>query len=221
MKTITENQTPAYWWTNLLKKHKADKWSGGYALVEEASNLIEESVESEKEIFIDYLTKVAIMQETGAALALAVLVNQCTPRAVRAIYEKAKTLRHDDSAIIGYLRVIGRHGEEEHLHLLEDFLLSDPLNKHHSSLQWSVYPRFPELFAMAYSRYLTETSYAKWTGSAIVQSFMSKPEALKVLKSYLEKKNKGVWLQFRSDIEAELKKDIWARKDKAAIRKVI
>lgn len=137
------------------------------------------------------------------------------------IFEKAKTFKLTDQKITAYLKVLGHKGNHEHRQLLEDFLLSKQLNDNHSFVQWSTYPNFPDLFVKAYSKYLIETDYKEWTGSGIVQSFMSNLKALDLLKKYLEIKNNNVWKKFRNDLKTELTKDFWDKANKEEIARII
>jgi len=105
--------------------------------------------------------------------------------------------------------------------LLESFLLSKQLNGNHTFVQWSTYPNFPDLFVRAYSKYLIETDYKEWTGSGIVQSFMSNPKALELLKQYLEVENVNVWRKFKNDLQTELTKDFWDKTNKTEISRII
>ena len=210
---MAKNESMKLWWANLAKEQTVDKFD----MAEDANRLIEKSDEKGKKEIIEYLTRVAVEKKEDYAIALKVLETHCTPRCLRAIYEKARSLNPARSDIADYLRVLGQQGAKEYRHLLEDYLLNGPLNENHQIVQWSTYPKFPKLFAKAYSRFLIETNYKRWTGSAIVEAFMDCPEALKVLKAYLEKKNKDVWLKLRADLQEKIKSEIW---DKECNRRI-
>ena len=193
----------------------------GYDLIEHLDKAITRSGQTEKKETVDFLTQTAIRQETGYEIALAVLEKHCTPDNLELIFEKAKTFDLADQKITAYLNVLGHKGKQEHRQLLEDFLLSKQINDNHSFVQWSTYPNFPDLFVKAYSKYLIETPYKEWTGSAIVQSFMSTPKALELLKEYLENENNKVWQNFKSDLQTELTKDFWDKTNKTEITRII
>jgi hypothetical protein len=193
----------------------------GYDFIDHVEKTITRSGQTEKKETIDFLTQTAIRQESGYEIALAVLEKYCTPDNLELIFEKAKTFKLADQKITAFLKVIGHKGKQEHRQLLEDFFLSKQLNENHSFVQWSTYPNFHDLFVRAYSKYLIETDYKEWTGSCIVQSFMSDPKALELLKEYLEAENNNVWRKFKNDLQTELTKDFWDKTNMTEIARII
>jgi hypothetical protein len=192
-----------------------------FNFIEFLDKQIQQSEKDEKIEFIDFLTQKAINQEDDYAIAFRLLEKYCSDDCLELIFEKAKRMDFADQNIIYYLNVIGKIGTEKHKQLLTDFLLSDKLNENQSFVHWSVYPKFPDLFAKAYSKYLIETDYKVWTGSAIVQAFMTEPKAVELVKDYLEITNKKVWTYFKNDLEQQLTKDFWDKTNKKEIATII
>jgi hypothetical protein len=192
-----------------------------FDFIEFLDKQIQQSEQDEKIEFIDFLTQKAINQEDDYSIAFSLLEKYCTDDCLELIFKKAQAMDLADQKIIYYLNVIGKRGTEKHKKLLSDFLLSDKLNENHSFVQWSVYPKFPDLFAKAYSKYLIETDYKVWTGSAIVQAFMTHPNAVELVKDYLEVNNKKVWTHFKNDLQQELTKDFWNKTNKKEIATII
>lgn len=217
---MVDNISQKNWWTDLLKKY-SNYMGSGYDLIEHLDKLIFNSNQPEKKEIIDFLTQIAIEIESGYEIALAVLEKHCTPDNLELIFKKAQTFNFADQRITAYLRVIGYNGKQTHKQILEDFLLSKKINRNHSFVQWSTFPNFSDLFAKAYSKYLIETDYKEWTGSAIVQSFMLEPKALELLKEYLEIKDNQVWVNFKNDLLTELTKDFWKKTHKAEIAQIL
>jgi hypothetical protein len=192
-----------------------------FDFIEFLDKQIQQSEQTEKIEFIDFLTQKAINQEDDYSIAFSLLEKYCTDNSLELIFEKAKRMDFADQKIIYYLNVIGKRGAEKHKQLLTDYLLSDKLNENHSFVHWSVYPKFPDLFAKAYSKYLVETDYKEWTGSAIVQAFMTHPKAAELVKHYLVVNNKKVWTFFKNDLQKELTKEFWDKTNKNEIAKII
>ena len=193
----------------------------GYDFIDFLDKQIQQSEQTEKFEFIDFLTQKAINQEDDYSVAFSLLEKYCTDDCLELIFEKAKQMDFADQKLIYYLRVIGKRGSEKHKQLLTDYLLSDKLNSNHSFVQWSVYPNYPDLFAKAYSKYLIETDYKEWTGSAIVQSFMTHPKAAELVKHILEVNNQKVWKNFKNDLQQELTKGFWNETNKKEIATII
>ena len=208
------------WWIDLSKQYR-NYMGSGFDLIEHLDNSIQQSDRTEKIEVINFLTQKAINEDDGYAIALSVLEKHCTDDCLELIFKKTKLIDFDDEKIIPYLNVIGKKGTDKNKQLLADFLLSDNLNKNHSLVQWAVYPTFPDLFAKAYSRYLVETNYKEWTGSAIVQAFMTQPQALEVVRDFLKVNNHKVWQYLKNDLHKELTKDLWDMTKKKKIERII
>lgn len=217
---MTQNIAIDDWWNDLLKKYRG-YMGAGYDLLDHLDKTLKRCGEQERTEIIDFLTRKATQKDDDFGIALGVLENHCSPDNLELVFEKAKTIDLADIEITYYLRVIGKQGKDKHIGLLEDFLLSSKLNPNHSFVHWSTYPNFPNLFAKAYTKYLTETDYNDWTESAIVQAFMNEPDALGILRDNLEKENEKVWRQLKNDLEKELTKDLWDKDSKKRIKKII
>lgn len=217
---MTNTTTLENWWIDLSKQYR-NYMGSGYDFIEYLDKTVQESNQTEKIELVNFLTQKAINQEDGYAIALAVLEKYATNESLELIMTKAKQIDFADQKIIYYLNVIGKRGTEKHKQILTDFLLIGPLNKNHSFVQWSVYPNFPDLFAKAYSKYLIETDYKEWTGSGIVQAFMTDPKAVELVKHFLEVNNIKVWQYLKNDLQQELTKDFGDKTKKKEIATLI
>jgi hypothetical protein len=217
---MTDYTTIQNWWTIQSKRYR-NYMGSGYDFIVFLGKQIQQSEQDEKIEFIDFLTQKAINQEEDYAIAFSLLEKYCTDKCLELIFEKAQTIDFADQNIIYYLNVIGKRGNEKHKQLLTEYVLSDKLNENQSFVHWSLYPNFPDLFAKAYSKYLIETDYKVWTGSAVVQSFMTHPKAVTLMKDYLEVNNKKVWTYFKNDLRQELTKDFWNKTNKKEIATII
>ena len=217
---MTDYTTIQNWWTIQSKRYR-NYMGADFDFIEFLDKQIQQSEQDEKIEFIDFLTQKAINQKDDYSIAFSLLEKYCTDDCLELIFEKAQAMDLADQKIIYYLNVIGKRGTEKHKKLLTDFLLSDKLNENHTFVHWSVYPKFPDLFAKAYSKYLIETDYKVWTGSAIVQAFMTHPKAVELVKDYLEVNNKKVWTHFKNDLQQELTKDFWNKTNKKEIATII
>lgn len=219
-KMTDNNSIKKNWWNDLLKGNRNNKVEY-YELVEHLDKILQLRQQAEKTEIINFLTKEATAFSNGYAIAFAVLEKYATEDIVDLIFQSAKSIDLNDQRIIYPLKVLGKKGDQKHRQLLESFLLSNKLNENHSFVHWSTYPKFPDLFAKAYSKYLIETDYKEWTGSAVVQSFMTNAKALELLKKYLEKKNNNVWQNLKNDLQIELTKDLWDKANKTEIERLI
>jgi hypothetical protein len=208
------------WWSEVLR-YPFNHFQSSCDLLFTIDKQIEELDHTAKQRLVDRLTQIALKGNDGFEIALDILEKHCTPDNLELIYKKARSLRLTDRDLMGYLRVIACKGQDAHKGLLEDVLFSEPMSRHHDFIQWSTYPNYPDLFVRAYSRYLIDTDYARWSGSLVVQSFMTRPHALSLLKNHLEKTNHDVWLKMKHDLEVQLTKNLWSNEDKTTIAHII
>nr|WP_319998202.1 hypothetical protein [uncultured Draconibacterium sp.] len=208
------------WWTDLLKKYKGFMGSG-YDLIEYLDKYVGTLEQEDRQTIIEFLTDEAIDFKDGYVIAFSILEKYCNKTCLDKIYKCAQKVDFNDEKIIYPIRVLCKHGSDNHRQLLEKFFSPDKLNELETFVQWSLYPKFPDLFVKTYSKYLKLTDYKKWTGSGITQSFMYEPIALGLLKDHLLNTDKKTWEYVSKDIKTELTKNIWTEEQKIEIKKII
>jgi hypothetical protein len=219
-KNMTDRNDIEIWWTDLLKKYQGYMGSG-YDLIEYLDRFLENLDQVDRQTTIDFLTDKAINFSDGYAIAFSTLEKHCNQNCLDKIYKCAQTVDFNDEKIIYPIRVLGKKGLDNHRQLLDKFFLPDKLNKFETFVQWSLYPKFPDLFVKTYSKYLRLTDYKQWTGSGIIQSFMYEPSAFGLLKDHLLKTDKETWNYVSKDIKIELTKNVWTEEQKTEIEKII
>jgi hypothetical protein len=217
---MEDNKNVEIWWSDLLKKYK-NYMGADYDLIDDLDKYILQLPEKDKQVIIEFLTAKATTFSDGFAIAFSTLEKHCNSKSLNKIYSNAQAIGFADQNIIYPLRVIAKQGNDLHRQLLEKFFCRDELNNLEEFVQWSLYPKFPDLFVKSYSKYLRLTDYKQWAGSAITQSFMYEPFALGLLKKHLEQTDKKTWSFVINDIKTELRKAIWTAEQKKAIREII
>jgi hypothetical protein len=193
----------------------------GYDLIEYLDKFLVNLDQVDRQTTIEFLTHKAINFADGYAIAYSTLEKHCNETSLDKIYKCAQTVDFNDEKIIYPIRVLGKQGSDIHRQFLDKFFSPDKLNEFETFVQWSLYPKFPDLFVKTYSKYLRLTDYKKWTGSGITQSFINEPEALGLLKHYLEQTDKKTWDNVLRDIMTALTTDIWTEKQKSEVRRII
>jgi len=217
---MTDRNDIEIWWTDLLKKYQGYMGSG-YDLIEYLDKFVGTLDQEDRQTTIEFLTDKAINFSDGYAIAFSTLEKHCNETCLDKIYKCAQTIDFNDEKIIYLIDVLGKQGSDNHRQLLEKFLLPDKLNEFETFVQWSLYPKFPDLFVKSYSKYLRLTDYKEWTGSWVTQSFMYEPTALGLLKDPLEHTDKKTWDYVLKDIKTALTSDIWTEQQKSEVRKII
>jgi hypothetical protein len=219
-KNMTDRNDIEIWWTDLLKKYQGYMGSG-YDLIEYLDKFVRTLDQADRQTTIEFLTDKAINFADGYAIAYSTLEKHCNETCLDKIYKCAQTVHFNDEKIIYPIGVLGKQGSDSHRQFLDKFFSPDKLNEFETFVQWSLYPKYPDLFVKTYSKYLRLTDYRKWKGSGITQSFMYEPAALGLLKSHLERTDRNTWDKVLRDIKTALTTDIWSESEKSEVKKVI
>jgi len=217
---MTDRNDIEIWWTGLLKKYQGYMGSG-YDLIEYLDSFAGTLDQVDRQTIIEFLTDKATNFSDGYAIAFSTLEKHCNETCLDKIYKFAQTINFNDEKIIYPIGVLGKQGSDNHRQFLDKFLSSDKLNEFETFVQWSLYPKFPDLFVRTYSKYLRLTDYQQWKGSGVTQSFMYEPVALGLLRDDLEQADKITWDYVLKDIKTALTMDIWTEEQKMEVRKVI
>ena len=219
-KNMTDRNDIEIWWTDLLKKYQGYMGSG-YDLIDYLDKFLGILDQADRQTTIEFITDKAINFADGYAIAYSTLEKHCNETCLDKIYKCAQTVDFNNEKIIYPIRVLGKQGSDIHRQFLDKFYSPDKLNEFETFVQWSLYPKFPDLFVKTYSKYLRLTDYREWTGSGITQSFMYEPNALELLKDHLEQTDKKTLNYVLKDIKADLKKNIWTEEQKTKVKKII
>ena len=217
---MTDRNDIEIWWTDLLKKYQGYIGSG-YDLIDYLDKFLANLDQADRQTTIEFLTDKAINFADGYAIAYSTLEKHCNETCLDKIYKCAQTVDFNDEKIIYPIGVLGKQGSDNHRQFLDKFFSPDKLNEFETFVQWSLYPKFPDLFVTTYSKYLRLTDYKEWKGSGVTQSFMYEPDALGLLKDHLEQTDRKTWDNVLRDIKAALTTDIWTEKQKTEVRKII
>ena len=217
---MTDRNYIEIWWTDLLKKYQ-DYMGSGYDLIDYLDKFLANLDQADRQTTIEFLTDKAINFADGYAIAYSTLEKHCNETCLDKIYKCAQTVDFNDEKIIYPIGVLGKQGSDNHRQFLDNFFSPYKLNDFETFVQWSLYPKFPDLFVKTYSKYLRLTDYKQWTGSGITQSFMYEPAALGLLKSHLERTDRNTWDKVLRDIKTALTTDIWSESEKLEVKKVI
>jgi len=217
---MTDRNDIEIWWTDLLRKYQGYMCSG-YDLIEYLDKFVGRLDQADRQTTIEFLTDKAINFTDGYAIAFSTLEKHCNETCLDKIYKCAQTIDFNDEKIIYPIGVLGKQGLDNHRQFLDKFFSPDKLNEFETFVQWSLYPKYPDLFVKTFSKYLRLTDYRKWKGSGITQSFMYEPAALGLLKNHLEQTDKKTWDYVLTDVKTELTKDIWTEKQKLDVRKIV
>jgi hypothetical protein len=63
------------------------------------------------------------------------------------------------------IRVLRKQGSDIHRQFFGQVLFTWQVEQFETLFQWSLYPKFPDLFVKTYSKYLRLTDYREWIGS--------------------------------------------------------
>jgi hypothetical protein len=158
--------------------------------------------------FLDELVQLATRADPGAGVALSVLESEAMPGHIRSICKHITPLppvgsTAEESILVAFLRVVAADRSAQYLHLVEHYLLTRGLNPYWESLPWSLWAHYAELFCRAWAWYFSAVPASRWRGTAVVQAFLTHPDAIACLKRELLSTSADAWTQLHDAIEAE------------------
>lgn len=194
------------WWSDFLAAPQVrGAKDGGYSAVEDIRRYVAAMSPNLRSEFVNELARIACAQSEGWSLAISSLEKtqdaKAFARIARHVLElKASTSFDSQSALGASLRVLAGSADPAHRRLLEEYLLEAPVGLYWTSVPWAVWPGDRDLFGRAWARYFSTVPVPNWRDTAIVQAFLSKPEALACVRDALRVTNGAAWTVLRAAI---------------------
>ena len=118
-----------------------------------------------------------------------------------ALSELPPPLLDDEEAHLSELiRLLGVAGEPHHLVPVRRYLLERPIGPGWEGVPWCLWPRMPELFAQAWTRFFIEVPPKDWKDGEVVRAFLAEPEAVRTLRRTFHGANYRRWHVLRRSV---------------------
>jgi hypothetical protein len=102
---------------------------------------------------------------------------------------------------IGILRVLGKDASGEFLGPVDAYCAGE-VDSWFTSVAWALWPHHKERFARCHARYFIETPQPRWSGTAVIQAFLTRPQALGWLRNRLISEHPATWNAVRTEVLA-------------------
>jgi hypothetical protein len=185
-------------WKEFISREYKDS---GFENIRQVQNYIRGLSDRKRAAFLDELVSVGISRKDGYGIALSVLESEAMPQHIQVMCAYVNRIINNPSEpeidVISILRVLASDASGQCLAPVERYLLDNKIGPYWSSLPWALWPHHPELFCRAQVRYFTTRPSNEWRYSVIPQAFLTRPDALALLKSRLSEVSKGAWQELR------------------------
>jgi hypothetical protein len=145
---------------------------------------------AERPEFVGRLLHVLLRKDRAYGVTLFLLEGLTDPAYLGTFASKLRPLpglQSDDeeSHLADLVRVVAAAGDDTLLPVVEEYLLRRAVSPHWSSVPWALWPHRRELFRKAWRRFFLDHDPADWTGTLIIRSFLTEPEAIREVREVL------------------------------------
>lgn len=190
------------WWSEFLAE--LGRHRDSYESIRELQRYLAGLSREKRQSFERCLTDLALARGEGASVALAALEKGALRGTCEALVALACDRGASDSGLReDALRVLARSSLPQAPVLLEHYLLDEPLGHGWSSVPWSLWPQYAQLFVRAWSRYFSEQTPEVWCGTAVVQAFLNEPLAVRQVRNALQVSNSIIWRKLCEEFRRE------------------
>ncbi|MGH9970482.1 MAG: hypothetical protein ACREBG_22200 [Pyrinomonadaceae bacterium] len=197
----------------------------GFENVREIRNYLHRLPDHKRAAFLDELVSVAIAGKEGYGIALSVLESESMPQHVRVICEYVTRVLNDpmlqENDLVGFLRILASDKFGQCLAPVETYLLKRRIGPYWNSLPWALWPHQPELFARAQGRYFTTRPSDEWRHSVIPQAFLTRADALALVKQRLSEVSGNAWHELRNVLLKQLDAEWLNESDRKSLSEVL
>ena len=164
--------------------------------------------------FVNQLWEVLLQRRHAYGVALFFLDSLTDAQYLRSLAEYLLPLppnqSHDEeSHLADLVRVLAAADIPGVLAPVEQYLLDRPIGPLWATVPWALWPHQAELFARAWLRYLREIQPNDWGTAMIVRSFLTEPEAVRLVRSTISGDHPEQWISLREALLGEADRMSW------------
>jgi hypothetical protein len=100
---------------------------------------------------------------------------------------------------VAVLRVLARDPSGEFLGAVDAYC-SGEVDAWFTSVAWALWPHHKERFSRCHARYFAEKPRTEWSGTLVVDAFVNKPEALRLVRDQLLDQYPAIWNAVCADV---------------------
>ena len=106
----------------------------------------------------------------------------------------------EEAHLADLIRILAAAEGRKPLPPVETYLLKRDLAPAWSTVPWALWPRRRRLFARAWTRFFRYYEPDQWTNTLVVRSFLTEPQAIRVVRQELEPDNAECWELLRAAV---------------------
>lgn len=157
----------------------------------------------ERQVWLDRILEFLLAERRAYGVCLFLLEGITDPGYLRVIARHLEPMParcddDDEGNLADLIRVLGAADDRELLPAVEHYLLRRDLAPAWSTVPWALWPHRKALFTTAWNRYFSTEDPAGWHNTLVVRSFLTEPEAIRLVRGRLEEENSERWELLRA-----------------------
>ena len=164
--------------------------------------------------FVNQLWEVLLQRQHAYGVALFFLDSLTDAQYLRSLAEHLTPLppnqpHEEESHLADLVRILAAADMPGVLTPVEQYLLDRPIGPLWATVPWALWPHQAELFARSWLRYLREIQPNDWGTAMIVRSFLTEPDAVRLVRTTVSQDYPDQWLSLREALLGEADQVRW------------
>lgn len=206
--SATQLEFPEWWQDFLRKGHQREDY---HETLDRLFRFVDQLPPTKRDAFASELTDLACQQGNAWHVALGALERLAGPTALARLASIAIALPavHPPHPLADYrvavLRVLARDPSGKFLDAVDAYC-SGEVDAWFTSVAWALWPHHKERSSRCHARYFAEKPRTEWSGTLVVDAFIKKPEALRLVRDRLLDQDPAIWDAVCADVLAACSK---------------
>jgi hypothetical protein len=128
----------------------------------------------------------------------------------------------EEAHLADLMRILAASDVPTLLEPVECYLLERPIGPYWETVPWALWPHRQQTFARAWQRYLVDVRPTDWKPTEVLESFLSEPDAVRVVRAEIAGDHPDDWNSLRDALRGEAEQVGWlSDEQRASLNQVI
>ena len=206
------------WWDGFTRRAGH---AGPYETAHRLRGKLRRTPVAERSEFLRDLLEVLLRQRREYGIVLFLLETVTDPAGLRELAARLSPLpglqsSDEEAHLADLMRLLAATGDPTLLPPVREYLLERSMSRDWATVPWALWPHQKELFARSWQRYLRETQPHDWSGTAVVESFLAEPDAVRIVRRQVAGADPEHWDVLRAALIDEAAHVGWLSREQRA-----
>jgi hypothetical protein len=175
----------------------------------------------EERRFFEQAVEILLQDRHAYGVALFLLEGVSDPTYLVQIAERLQPLPElqsddEESHLADLIRILAAANDPRLIPVVEQYLIEREMGVHWSTVPWAVWPHHQQLFGRAWKRFFLEHEPSEWKNTLVIRSFLTEPEAIRVVREQLARKSDERWTTLREALIRQAGLAAWLSEEQRA-----